>query len=326
MTRPGLARPGLARIVVTGAAGFLGRRVVDALLARPDVGEICAFDRAEPAGFADPRVRPMAGDIAEAGTVEALVAPGTTAVVHLAAVVSGQAEAEFELGMRVNVDATRALLERVRHACPGARLVTTSSVAVFGGELPTLVPDSQVWEPASSYGTEKAIGDLLLAEYGRRGWVDGVSLRMPTIVVRPGAPNRAASAFASGIIREPVAGMEAVCPVAPGTVLWLMSPGLAVRNILHGLDLPGAALGRRRVLNMPGLSVSVLDMLASLRRLCGEAAAARVRMQRDPAVEAIVASWPGAFAATHARTLGFTADGDFDSIIRAFLDERSRAA
>ena len=310
------------RIVVTGAAGFLGRRVVDALLARAEITEIRAFDRVPPDGFTDPRVTPVQGDIADPAVLASLVDGPVSAVFHLAAIVSGQAEAEFELGMRVNVDATRALLERVRQACPGARFVTTSSVAVFGGALPAVVPDSQVWEPASSYGTQKAMNDLLLADYSRRGWVDGRSLRMPTIVVRPGLPNRAASSFASGIIREPVNGADAVCPVSPDTVLWLMSLGQAIRNILHGFDLPADALGRRRVINMPGLSVRVAEMLAALRRVCGPEVASRVRMARDPAVEAIVTSWPGAFAAEHATALGFTADGDFDSVIRAFLADR----
>ena len=315
------------RIVVTGAAGFLGRRVMDALLARTDVADIRAFDRLAPSGFADPRVTPVQGDIADPAVLDSLVDGGVSAVFHLAAIVSGQAEAEFELGMRVNVDATRALLERVRQACPGAKFVTTSSVAVFGGSLPALVPDTQLWEPASSYGTQKAMNDLLLADYSRRGWVDGRSLRMPTIVVRPGLPNRAASSFASGIIREPVNGLEAVCPVPPETLLWLMSPGQAIRNILHGFDLPAATLGRRRVINMPGLSVSVGEMLAALRRVCGAAVAGRVRMERDPAVEAIVTSWPGAFSAEHATSLGFTADAEFDSVIRQFLDnDTGRAA
>lgn len=310
------------RVVVTGAAGFLGRRVVDVLLSRPDITEIRAFDRVAPDGFADPRIVPVQGDVVDPAVLASLIESGTDAVIHLAAIVSGQAEAEFELGMRVNVDATRALMERMRQVCPGARLVITSSVAVFGGELPGVVPDSQVWEPASSYGTQKAINDLLLADYSRRGWIDGRSLRMPTIVVRPGAPNRAASSFASGIIREPVAGVDAVCPVSEDTVLWLMSPGRAVHNIMHGFDLAPAALGRKRVLNMPGLSVRVGEMLAALRRVCGDTVAGRVHMQRDPAIEAIVNSWPGAFSAAHALSLGFTADGDFDAIVRDFVSEQ----
>ena len=200
----------------------------------------------------------------------------------------------------------------------GIRLVTTSSVAVFGGVLPPVVPDSQVWEPQSSYGTQKAVADLLLSDYSRHGFVDGRSLRMPTVVVRPGRPNRAASSFASGIIREPLAGIGAVCPVSPDTVLWLMSPDRAIANLLHGNALPAAALGGRRVINMPGLSVSVADMLAALRRLAGDAVADRVRIEPDRAVQRIVNSWPGSFAAEHARRLGFTGDGSFDDVIEAY--------
>ena len=319
------------QVVVTGAAGFLGRRLIHALLQRDaitdsagmsgPVDRILAFDVTAPAGFDDDRVVPVVGDIADPAQVAGLIDAGTTSVFHLAAVVSGQAEADFDLGMRVNLDATRVLLERIRAVGRRARLVTTSSVAVFGGALPDVVPDSQVWQPQSSYGTQKAINDLLLADYSRRGFVDGRSLRMPTIVVRPGKPNLAASSFASGIIREPVHGVDAVCPVSAATVLWLMSPERAIRNILHGHELPAAALGTRRVINMPGLSVSVAAMLDALRRVCGDAVADRVAMRPDPAIEAIVNSWPGDFAAGHAKSLGFTGDPDFETIVRAFVEQ-----
>ncbi len=324
------------RVAITGAAGFLGRRLIQALLGRGTLADraghpspierIVAFDIVEPAGLADDRLVTMTGDIADPATLAALIDEGTDTVFHLAAVVSGQAEQDFDLGMRVNLDATRAVLERVRAVGRGARLLMTSSVAVFGGALPETVPDSQVWQPRSSYGTQKAINDLLLADYSRRGWVDGRSLRMPTIVVRPGKPNRAASSFASGIIREPVNGVETTCPVAPETVLWLMSPDQAIRNMLHGHDLPAEALGEGRVINMPGLSITVAAMLDALRRVCGDAVADRVRVARDPAIEAIVNSWPGNFSADYARRLGFTADADFDGVIRAFVRENAREA
>ncbi|HEY3595962.1 MAG TPA: D-erythronate dehydrogenase [Paraburkholderia sp.] len=325
------------KVLVTGAAGFLGRRLIRALLARGELtgpaGEplrierIDAFDVVPLEGIDDPRVHPLTGDIADPAQVERLIDADTRSVFHLAAVVSGQAEQEFELGMRINFDATRGLLERIRTLGSGARFVMTSSVAVFGGALPATVEDAHVWAPQSSYGTEKALADLLLADYSRRGFVDGRSLRMPTVVVRPGKPNRAASSFASGIIREPLNGIDAVCPVAPETVLWLMSPDRAIENLLHGHELSKDRLTEGRVINMPGLSVSVEQMLASLRRIAGDAVANRVRMERDPAVERIVNSWPGNFSAHYARSLGFGFDADFDSVVRAFIaDNAARAA
>ena len=319
------------RVVVTGAAGFLGsgliaallrpRTLVDAKGAPAAIDEIVAVD-VTPSTVDDPRVTPVAGDLGDPDILARAVRSETDTVFHLAAVVSSQAEEEFALGMRVNFDATRALLERIRSVAPGARLVTTSSVAVFGGDLPDRVPDTHLWEPQSSYGTQKAMIDLLLSDYARRGFVDARSLRMPTIVVRPGKPNRAASSFASGIIREPLDGIDAVCPVLPETVLWLMSPDAAIRNLLHGQALDAARLGRRRVINMPGLSVTVAAMLRALRRRAGDAVADRVRIQPDDAVQRIVNSWPGALGADHARALGFTADADFDAIIDAHLAAR----
>lgn len=321
-------------IVVTGAAGFLGRRLIEALLARGTltdgtgreraIARITAFDVAPLTGLDDARLQVVAGDITDAAQREALLDADTDSVFHLAAIVSGQAEQDFELGLRVNFDATRALLERLRTLGTRAKFVTTSSVAVFGGVLPATVDDAQVWAPQSSYGTQKAMIDLLLADYSRRGFVDGRSLRMPTIAVRPGKPNRAASSFASGIIREPLAGIDAVCPVAPDTVLWLMSPARAIDNLVHGHELPAERLVPGRVINMPGLSITVADMIAALRRVAGDAAATRIRFARDPAVERIVNSWPGDFSARYARSLGFQADTDFDSVIHAYLAEHGQ--
>ncbi|PLZ02610.1 NAD-dependent epimerase [Burkholderia sp. WAC0059] len=324
------------KIVVTGAAGFLGQRLIRALLARGELAgpsgraepieQITAFDVVPLAGIDDPRVRPVAGDITDPAQLEKLVTAETASVFHLAAIVSGQAEQDFDLGLKINFDATRAVLERIRSLGTKARFVMTSSVAVFGGALPATVEDSQVWAPQSSYGTEKALADLLLADYSRRGYVDGRSLRMPTIVVRPGKPNRAASSFASGIIREPVNGVDAVCPVAPDTVLWLMSPNRAIDNLIHGHDLSGERLAKGRVINMPGLSISVEAMLASLRRVAGDDVARRVKFERDPAVERIVNSWPGNFSADYARALGFVFDEGFDDVVRAFIAENPAVA
>jgi nucleoside-diphosphate-sugar epimerase len=321
------------KILVTGAAGFLGRRLIRALLARGEltdsagqgrrIAQIDAFDVVPLEGIIDARVRVLTGDISDPAQIDKLVDADTSSIFHLAAVVSSQAEQEFELGMRINFDATRALLERVRVLGSQARLVMTSSVAVFGGALPATVDDTQVWAPQSSYGTEKALADLLLADYSRRGFVDGRSLRMPTVVVRPGKPNRAASSFASGIIREPINGIDAVCPVAPETILWLMSPDRAVENLVRGHEIARDRLTRGRVINMPGLSVTVAQMLASLRRIAGDEAANRVRVERDPAIERIVNSWPGNFSADYARSLGFVHDVDFDSVMHAFIKDNA---
>lgn len=317
-------------IVVTGAAGFLGQRLIRALLERgkltgPDgraqrIAKIRAFDVVALEGIDDARVEVLTGDISDTSQIEALIGPRTASVFHLAAIVSGQAEQEFDLGMTINFDATRALFERIRALQTRARFVMTSSVAVFGGDLPPTVEDTHVWSPRSSYGTQKALSDLLLADYSRRGFLDGRSLRMPTVVVRPGKPNRAASSFASGIIREPINGMDAVCPVAPDTLLWLMSPDRAVENLVHGHELPAERLSEGRVINMPGLSVTVSEMLDSLRRIAGDAVAGRVRFERDPAIEKIVNSWPGNFSATYARSLGFVFDANFDDVVRAFIE------
>jgi nucleoside-diphosphate-sugar epimerase len=325
-------------IVVTGAAGFLGRRLIDALLAREGlidsrgqfqrIEQIKAFDVTSVPEVNDKRVKSIAGDIEASGVVEELIDGETVSVFHLAAIVSGQAEQDFDLGMKVNFDAARAVLERMRQLSTGAKFVTTSSVAVFGASLPATVDDSQVWAPQSSYGTEKAMVDLMLADYSRRGFVDGRSLRMPTIVVRPGKPNRAASSFASGIIREPINGTDAVCPAAPETILWLMSPERAIENLIHGHELPAEQYTQGRVINMPGLSISVREMIEALARVAGKEVAQRVSFEADPAVERIVNSWPGNFSAVYARKLGFKFDTDFDSVIRAFIkySARSRAS
>jgi len=324
------------QIVVTGAAGFLGRRLIAALLRRgsivtasgvtTSITRIGAFDVVSAGGFQDDRVTPVVGDISDPSQVARVIGPDTISVFHLAAIVSGQAESDFDLGMRINIDSTRLAMERIRSAAPGAKFLMTSSVAVFGGDLPDIVSDSQVWRPQSSYGTQKAISDLLLADYSRRGYLDGRSLRMPTIVVRPGKPNNAASSFASGIIREPLNGLDAVCPVPPETALWLMSPDQAIRNIVHGHDIPARELGANRVINMPGLSVTVAEMLRALRRVGGDAAADRVRMQPDPTIAKMVSSWPGNFAAELATDLGFTHDKDFGQVIEAYLTDIGRVS
>ncbi|WP_296185530.1 D-erythronate dehydrogenase [Pseudomonas sp. UBA1879] len=318
-------------ILVTGAAGFLGRRLIEALLLRgaltdrqgatQSISKIVAFDVVPLNGLDDPRVEVVCGDIADPQVLETLVTADVDSIFHLAAVVSSQAEQDFELGMRINFIATQQLLERIRKigSCP--KWVMTSSVAVFGGQLPAQVEDHHVWAPQSSYGTQKAMNDLLLADYSRRGFVDGRSLRMPTIVVRPGKPNLAASSFASGIIREPLNGQESVCPVPLDTRLWLMSPAQAIVNLIHGHELSAAQLAQGRVINMPGLSITVEQMIDALRRTAGDEVANRIRLEPNPAIERIVGSWPGSFTAAYAQQLGFTADHDFTDVIGQFIAE-----
>lgn len=318
-------------ILVTGAAGFLGRRLIEALLLRGSltdrtgqsrpIEQIVAFDMVELTGINDPRVKVVCGDIANADVLERLIDANTDSIFHLAAVVSSQAEADFELGMRINFSATQHMLERVRQLGTCPKWVMTSSVAVFGGQLPEQVPDNQVWAPQSSYGTQKAMNDLLLADYSRRAFVDGRSLRMPTIVVRPGKPNLAASSFASGIIREPLSGQTSVCPVPLDTRLWLMSPAQAIRNLIHGHELGSEQLTEGRVINMPGLSITVERMIDALRQTAGAQVAERIRLEPNQAIERIVGSWPGAFCATYSRDLGFTADERFTDVIEQFIHE-----
>ena len=195
---------------------------------------------------------------------------------------------------------------------------------MFGGDLPEVVPEQMATQPESSYGTEKAVGELLVADYSRRGFVDGVACRLPTIAVRPGKPNSALSSFVSGIIREPLAGLEAVCPVPLSTRMWISSPTTCIRNLLHAARIPARTLERRRIVTLPGLSVTAEEMLASLERLGGEEARARVRCHVDPAILRIVSTWPGAFNVEGALQMGFVADQHIDAILEEFLAHQRR--
>lgn len=315
------------RIVVTGGAGFLGSRVIRALLAArgrkeglPAFEGILSVDLA-PCPVEDPRVSSLVGDVAEPGFAARVVEAGTLGVYHLAAVLSGQSEAEFDVGMRVNLDGTRALLEAARATGEAPRFVFASSVAVFGGEMPEVVPETLAPMPASSYGAAKAMGELLVNDYSRRGFVDGRVCRLPTIVVRPGKPNSAASSFASGIIREPLAGIASNLPVPRETRLWLSSPDAVVGNLVHAMAVEGARIGPWRTLNLPGVCVTAGAMLESLARVGGAAARALVREEPEERVARIVCSWPGDFDVARPLALGFTRDGDFDGVVRQYRDE-----
>ncbi|MEP6917648.1 MAG: D-erythronate dehydrogenase, partial [Acidobacteriota bacterium] len=285
------------------------------------IRRIVLVDIVPPPDPADPRVTPIVGDIADPALLGRAIDAETTSVFHLAAVVSGMAEADFDLGMRINLDATRLLLDRCRNAAPGVRVVFTSSVAVYGGELPDVVTDSTAINPQSSYGTQKAMAELLIQDCTRKGFIDGRVLRLPTISVRPGRPNAAASSFASGIIREPLNGEEAVCPVDPATRLWLLSPSRAIDCLIAGHDLAAEALGASRMVNVPGISVTAGEMVASLEQVAGDVVARRVRWVRDPRIERIVGSWPGAWDDSRARALGFPGDENFETIVRRYMED-----
>jgi nucleoside-diphosphate-sugar epimerase len=316
------------KVLVTGAAGFLGTRLVRALLdspaGLPRVSRLVAAD-VVPCPVDDPRVISHVGTIADPAFVWATVAPDVDVVYHLAAVLSGQSEAEFDVGMQVNVDATRSLLESCRALPRTPRFVFASTIAVFGGTLPAVVPEDAVLRPQSSYGTEKAIAELLVGEYSRRGFIDGIACRLATIAVRPGLPNSALSSFVSGIIREPLAGVESVCPVPLDTRLWISSPTTVTSNLVHAARVPGAALGRYRSLNLPGLTVTPAEMLESLERLAGASARALVRCDVEDRVARVVCSWPGALDATRALALGFTADGHVDDVVLEYMAAVARS-
>jgi len=318
------------KIVITGGAGFLGASLARQILKRgtaagPDgrqteIRELMLVDLV-PAAIDDPRVRSIVVQTLDQSTVAAVLGRDTDSVFHLAAVVSAAAEADFDLGMHVNVDGIRAVLEGSRALPRPPRLVFTSSIAAFGGKLPAVVTDGVAATPTNSYGAQKAIGELMVADYARKGFVDGRSVRLPTIVVRPGRPNKAASSFASGIIREPLNGEAAICPISRDTKVWILSPRRAVEALMRVHDIDAATWGPRSALNLSGLTVTVGEMAAALERVAGAKVAARIAWQPDASLQTIVGGWPGEFATERAAQLGFTGDADMDAIIRAYVED-----
>jgi len=314
------------KVLITGAGGFLGGRLVHALLAGPadlpPITSIVAADTLAPS-VGDPRVEPRTGSIVDPAFADSLVDDEVAVVYHLAAVLSGGSEADFDAGMRVNVDGTRTLLEACRARGRRPRFVFSSTVAVFGGTLPAVVPENYVLLPETTYGIGKAIAELLVGEYSRRGFVDGVACRLATVTVRPGQPNSALSSFVSGIIREPLAGIDTTCPVPLDTPIWVSSPAVVTRNLVHAARLDPLLLGTRRALNLPGLSVTAGEMLDSLERYGGREARARVRLERDERVARAMCGWPAALDDRRAIDLGFVRDSSADAIVRAYAEEQA---
>ncbi|MGN6305904.1 MAG: D-erythronate dehydrogenase [Mesorhizobium sp.] len=316
------------RILITGAAGMIGRKLTERLvrdgtLRGQKITALALHDIVEPPAPAPDgvTVTTHASDLARQGVAEELAATGPDVVFHLAGVVSGEAEANFDLGYRVNLDGTRALFDALRLAQNAPRVVYTSSIAVFGAPFPDVIPDEFHPTPLTSYGTQKLMGEALLADYTRRGFFDGIGIRLPTICVRPGKPNKAASGFFSGIIREPIAGLEAILPVPRSVVHTHASPRSAVNFLVHAAEIDGAKVGPRRNLTMPGVAVSVGEQIEALGRIAGAKAVALIREQPDEAVWAIVKNWPTRFEAKRARELGFTAEESFDEIVRAHIED-----
>jgi nucleoside-diphosphate-sugar epimerase len=316
------------RVLITGAAGMIGRKLVarlaeDKTLRGKTITALDLHDIVAPhaPAMAGVEIAARTGDLSEAGAAARLVAPRPDVVFHLAGIVSGEAEANFDLGYRVNLDGTRALFDAVRLSGHSPRIVFTSSIAVFGAPFPEVIPDDFHPTPLTSYGTQKLICEALLADYTRRGFFDGIGIRLPTICVRPGKPNKAASGFFSGIIREPLKGEAAVLPVPRSVVHTHASPRSAVGFLVHAAEIDGQAVGPRRNLTMPGVAVSVAQQIEALGRIAGPKAVELIRDEPDETIWNIVKNWPSRFDARRARELGFAAETEFDAVIRAYIED-----
>lgn len=310
------------KAVVTGGTGMLGKKLGKALLARSEISKIVLFDVVDPGDTPkDPRIEVVVGEVFDPATIAKLITPDTGAIFHLAGVVSAGAERDFDLGYRVNLDGTRVVLEAARKLPKPAKLVFASSLAAYGGDLPEVIPDEFRLTPQTSYGIQKAMGEMLVADYTRKGYLDGRSLRLPTIVVRPGKPNLAASTFASSIIREPLAGQKAVCPVSPDAWMPLLSPRRCIDAFLRAYDLPSSDWGWNRSLMLPSLDVTVREMAEGLKRHSGAKAYDLIEWKQDELIAKIVAGWPKRLDSKRARKMGFQSDTSMDELIRNYVED-----
>ncbi len=319
-------------ILVIGAAGMVGRKLAQRLTRDGELQgqQITAMTLADvvaaepPVGFTG-KVTIETVDLSEPAASEKLIAGRPDVIFHLAAIVSGEAELDFEKGYQINLDGTRYLFEAIRHAHMAdgyrPRVVFTSSIAVVGAPLPYPIPDEFHTTPLTSYGTQKAICELLLSDYSRKGFFDGIGIRLPTICIRPGKPNKAASGFFSNILREPLVGQEAILPVTEDVRHWHASPRSAVGFLIHGANMDLEQVGPRRNLSMPGLSATVGEQIEALRRVAGEKAVKLIRHEPDEMIMRICAGWAPGFEATRARALGFTAESSFDEIIKVHIED-----
>lgn len=318
------------RIAILGGGGFLGQKLSQALatagtLRGAPISEMTLADVVAPApvaaGFP---IHTLTLDISDRAAVDAAIPDGTDVVFHLAAIVSGQAEAEFDTGLRINLGGSMNVFDRCRALGTGPVVVYASSVAVYGGDVPNPIEDHTILNPQTSYGAQKAMGELLLTDYSRKGFFDGRGLRLPTVTIRPGKPNKAASSFVSSIFREPLQGEPAVCPVTPDYPVWISAPRNTVANLIHAAEIDGAALGTDRCLGLPGMTATIGDMVEAMRRVAGDAPVNLIRWERDPAIEAIVLGWRADFRPERARRLGFAEDRSFEDNVRWFLDDDIR--
>lgn len=323
----------MATVLITGGTGFLGRKLLDALLERGHVGDsdgnAVEIDRVRIADLREPtqplpkddRIHCTWGDFTEPGVAQSLIDDDTTHIVHLAAAVSGECEQDFDLGMRVNLDGTRGLLEATRTLSNRPKFVFTSSVAVYGGAMPNVLNDATAAAPQNSYGAQKVACEYLISDMSRRGFIDGRTARLPTVIVRPGKANAAASSFASAVVREPLQGSEYVCPVALDTPIWVLSPRKVIQGLISTLDISDNDWGAARTLKLPGITVTVQQMLDSVARLAGQEVAERVSIEPDDFIQNIISGWPARFDLQRSPALGFTSDENIDAIVTAFIED-----